>query len=245
VSKSTALSVHRAWFDALKKDLDVPPVAMSVARVFSDYAARTNGKHVFVTYAALMDETHWKRDAIAGAIKYLVEYGWLAPVDHQPGKRAYYDLVVHNQSVMPTSSESDQSVTPTSTSRSDRPDQSVTPTANDITTGNVNPPAGVSPLVRGFLRNLGATDDEAHWIETKIKERGARNVVAVLRAEQQQGTLPALLSEARKATYARPVWCGKCNENSRLVELADGRAARCNDCHPGAQERPVRHLTAV
>lgn len=34
------------------------------------------------------------------------------------------------------------------------------------------------------------------------------------------------------ADRVRPPWCGTCDEATRLVELADGRAARCSRCHP-------------
>lgn len=32
-------------------------------------------------------------------------------------------------------------------------------------------------------------------------------------------------------------WCGRCDERTRLLELDDGRAARCPDCHPLSVER--------
>lgn len=40
----------------------------------------------------------------------------------------------------------------------------------------------------------------------------------------------------------RPPWCGQCDELSRLVERADGIAARCPRCHaacqPGGRHAP-------
>ena len=33
----------------------------------------------------------------------------------------------------------------------------------------------------------------------------------------------------------RTTWCGECDETTRLVELDDGRAARCSRCHPSIE----------
>lgn len=30
----------------------------------------------------------------------------------------------------------------------------------------------------------------------------------------------------------RPMWCGRCSRRTRLIETADGQAARCQECHP-------------
>lgn len=34
----------------------------------------------------------------------------------------------------------------------------------------------------------------------------------------------------------RPPWCGKCHEPTRMIDLLDGRVARCPICHPSKQE---------
>jgi hypothetical protein len=83
------------WYDALKADLSVPPETMVVANVFSESGASTSGKHVCVTYAALELATHAARDTIAGAIKDLVQRGYLVPeTETIDGEQAYYDLVI-------------------------------------------------------------------------------------------------------------------------------------------------------
>jgi len=41
------------------------------------------------------------------------------------------------------------------------------------------------------------------------------------------------------AADGRPRWCGNCDENSRHIELADGRVKRCQ-CHPNSHEQ-LRH----
>jgi len=212
---------------------------MQVARVFSDYAAKTNGKHVYVTYDVLELETHAARTTISRAVKDLVARGYLVPDGVQAnGKRAYYNLVIHNQSTGATGQDSDQSTGATATSSAAIPQAVASLDCERQERQGTSSSAPVSPLARGFLRDLGATDEEASWIEAKIRQRGARNVAAVLRAEQQQGTMQALLSEARRATYKRPEWCGRCDEATRLVDTPEGRAARCSSCHPG-------HLRAV
>ena len=46
----------------------------------------------------------------------------------------------------------------------------------------------------------------------------------------------------RRALAERPPWCGMCDETTRLVERADGLAARCARCHaacqPGGRHAP-------
>lgn len=56
---------------------------------------------------------------------------------------------------------------------------------------------------------------------------GVRAPYAVLSARLDQ--LPPSPAAAR---HARPPWCGYCDEDTRHIELADGRPARCPDCHP-------------
>lgn len=53
----------------------------------------------------------------------------------------------------------------------------------------------------------------------------------------------------------RPPWCGQCDEGTRLVDLKDGRTARCGRCHaatqPGGRYAPrvagpgYRHLDTM
>lgn len=42
-------------------------------------------------------------------------------------------------------------------------------------------------------------------------------------------------------TSGKPIWCGTCDERTRHVELADGRAARCQQCHPLRREQLRQH----
>lgn len=37
------------------------------------------------------------------------------------------------------------------------------------------------------------------------------------------------------AVRAVPEWCGECHEGTRMLDLDDGRVARCPRCHPNAQ----------
>jgi hypothetical protein len=57
---------------------------------------------------------------------------------------------------------------------------------------------------------------------------GVRAPYAVLSARLSQLPRP----RAAPSAHARPPWCGDCDEATRHVELADGRAARCPACHP-------------
>lgn len=52
--------------------------------------------------------------------------------------------------------------------------------------------------------------------------------------ERPQDFLPPVDSDAggRSPLRAAPEWCGYCNPMTRLIELADDTAARCQQCHP-------------
>jgi predicted transcriptional regulator len=59
----------------------------------------------------------------------------------------------------------------------------------------------------------------------------ARSVSAILAARledlgMREPTRPAL----------KMAWCGKCDERTRFIEVADDKVARCPDCHPSAQK---------
>jgi len=45
---------------------------------------------------------------------------------------------------------------------------------------------------------------------------------------------------ASNSSDGRPAWCGMCDENSRHVELADGRVKRCQ-CHPESHMQLKQH----
>lgn len=97
-------------------------------------------------------------------------------------------------------------------------------------------------------RYRGLTDPEIAAILTEVERRAARPirnlvpyldgmregdladiVAAVMNATDQADAPPT----TRPALAAVPPWCGHCDaENTRLVELDDGRVARCPRCHP-------------
>jgi len=44
------------------------------------------------------------------------------------------------------------------------------------------------------------------------------------------------LAAVPDSTFARPDWCGSCNEYTRLTETDSGPSRRCATCHPLAKE---------
>jgi len=57
---------------------------------------------------------------------------------------------------------------------------------------------------------------------------GVRNPYAVLASRIAPGELPAPAQPS-----PRPAWCGRCNQDTRRLEHADGTdAGRCPRCHP-------------
>ncbi|MGH3341373.1 MAG: helix-turn-helix domain-containing protein [Carbonactinosporaceae bacterium] len=81
------------------------------------------------------------------------------------------------------------------------------------------------PLVAGALAE-GWTPGALGRVLGENPE-GVRAPFAVLRTRLSD--LPAPPSTP---TNVRPVWCGDCDEATRLVERPDGAYARCGACHP-------------
>lgn len=94
------------------------------------------------------------------------------------------------------------------------------------------------PTIAYLASRTGATDDETHILIQTIKDRfHPRSLGAYLRA-MPTADLTDLLDEIRAAQRTAatlPPPCGECGPG-RLVELPDGRAARCPRCHPRALE---------
>jgi|GEM_PF-6013870 len=64
---------------------------------------------------------------------------------------------------------------------------------------------------------------------------GVRSPYAVIRARLADLPDPP----ATGGHHPRPPWCGHCDQTSRLIDLDDGRAARCPDCHPQPNATPT------
>lgn len=100
---------------------------------------------------------------------------------------------------------------------------------------------GSRPTLAYVVDQTGATEDEARWIlKTVTKRYRPRSVGAYIRG-MRKGDLRELLGELRDAQVPAPGTglpdtCGKCGPG-RLIQLSDGRARRCPDCHPGAARR--------
>lgn len=98
-------------------------------------------------------------------------------------------------------------------------------------------PRPLSRPARAVVEALGCDDDDGQWIADEVHRRHRpHNLAGYLRRMAEAGDLAPLLAErhpppqhASVAVVDPP--CGQCGPN-RLVELDDGRAARCPTCHP-------------
>ena len=95
---------------------------------------------------------------------------------------------------------------------------------------------------RAELARLGATRRETDFIIDKItNDPSIGKPAAYLRTAIGNGDGSELIAQARRGLAAvnaaapppdRPGWCRKCDPRTRLIELPDGRVARCPECHP-------------
>jgi hypothetical protein len=99
------------------------------------------------------------------------------------------------------------------------------------------PRRALTKPARAVVEALGCDDDDGQWIADEVHRRHRpRNLAGYLRRMAEAGDLAPLLAERHQHHAGAPVAvvdppCGQCGPN-RLVELADGRAARCPTCHP-------------
>ena len=103
------------------------------------------------------------------------------------------------------------------------------------------PRRALDPPARLVADTLGCDDDDAQWISDEVNRRYApKKLIGYLRRMADEGDLAALLAERHPpAPRAGPTLdppCGSCGP-SRLVDLEDGRVARCPRCHPLREER--------
>ncbi|SBW21024.1 hypothetical protein FDG2_1868 [Candidatus Protofrankia californiensis] len=101
----------------------------------------------------------------------------------------------------------------------------------------------LTPRQRARLATLVTAALAAGWGPAGLREAlganpgGVRSPYAVLRTRLADLPDPPTVSSTPAAE--RPVWCGTCDEVTRLIDLDDGRAGRCPTCHPltGGGER--------
>lgn len=234
-------STCRDWHRALKQDTDVPSGTMQIARIFTDFGAPTNGQRVFVTYSALQEETHASESKVIRAIKDLVARGYLTPAaDNKRGGRAYYELTVPGVIHIPRNEGSPDIHIPRNEGTTSPATREDIPRHEGTNVMNSNERQSAPRPERQRAEFNGLTDEEIAWITREVQRKGARNVGAVIRS--MPGAEAAdLARDARRACYRKPEWCGTCDERTRLVDLPDGTAGRCPECHPASH----RHLVAV
>lgn len=85
---------HRSWLHALEDDPSVPDYALQAARVYSDFAARSKGGAVLVTWVMLRRTTHMHKDKCSRALSWLTSHGWLVPQPSARGQRVYRVLAI-------------------------------------------------------------------------------------------------------------------------------------------------------
>ena len=125
---------------------------------------------------------------------------------------------------------------------------------------DISPQNPHNPSLPTFARDprtlLGGLDVDEKLREHIIgwmDDRGVRDPFAYLaaiigRPEHDEHGIRAFLGERRRELAAldddprpppKPAWCGECDEQTRLVEVDDGRTvARCIRCHPLSVARP-------
>lgn len=111
-------------------------------------------------------------------------------------------------------------------------------------------PRGLSRPARVVVEALGCDDDDAQWIADEVQRRHRpKRLAGYLRRMAEGGDLAPLLAERHQARPADPPPptgleppCGDCGPG-RLIELDDGRAARCPNCHPSTRRPSLRVIT--
>lgn len=116
---------------------------------------------------------------------------------------------------------------------------------------NIPPTPRAGPDPRMILAGLGATETQIDDILDKIEIEGIRDPYLYLIRIVGNGNGPSFLQQklrelaaegaydTERASPPKPPWCGECDEHTRMVELPDGRMARCIRCHPLSVTRPA------
>jgi hypothetical protein len=85
---------HRVWLHALEDDRSVPDYAMQAARVYADFAARSNERGVHVSFRMLLRCTHMWRNRAGWSVAWLRDHGWLETAECGNGKKSFYHLTI-------------------------------------------------------------------------------------------------------------------------------------------------------
>lgn len=114
--------------------------------------------------------------------------------------------------------------------------------------GNQSARARAREARRWLHARYGLTDDEASQVLAVVERRAAAPIAHPIPYMEgmAEGDLADIVAAVLDNTQSantpetpQQIWCGNCDENTRQIELADGRLKRCPTCHPLRNEEPA------
>jgi hypothetical protein len=135
------------------------------------------------------------------------------------------------------------------------PESGTDTTTPDETTTRVSQSSRKREAFRWLAARYRLTEFECAAVMAEVTARAPREIRSPVRylESMKEGDLADIVAavlnrtdntETRqpepdgheKPASGRPPWCGQCHEPTRMVDLLDGRVARCPACHPLREE---------